>query len=159
MRTLCLLTFLSVCTLSSCLEELEAETPRLETFTIYELIDDGSGQLVRGGEVTQTTAGQDVQIDVITGANLATLWPGDFSYRPWGQTDSILDSRAFIHYGQLGAAGIPMSQLEGAVGFTLQYAWPEAGSYDIAVVLTNHGVDGPEYKQEDFGGFSINITE
>jgi hypothetical protein len=48
--------------------------------------------------------------------------------------------------------------LDGRVGYFRDFAWPEAGSYPVTVVLTNHGVDGPQFEQRLFE-FTVDVVE
>lgn len=130
----------------SCMD-FETPEPTMSDFKIYELVLDANGNEVTGNELSQVPVGEKVQIEVLTSADIATVWTGDFSYRPWGTSDSLLDSRNYDHYGMLGAEGLTMTPLEGAIGFFRQYTWPEANTYTVHVVLTNHGVADTNFKQ------------
>ena len=136
-------------------KDFETPTPVYSDFTIFPLVTSDDGSIVRGEPITTVPAGEAVEIEVITNADLATLWPGDFTYRPW-ESDSLLDSRSYVHYGQLGAQGVRMNATPS--GFVVQYAWPEAGSYDVALVLTSHGVDGPDYNQRVYEDWTVTVA-
>jgi len=141
-------------------QEFEAEVPDYSDFGIYQVVTDPeTGKLLKGDPISMDNvpAGTEVHVEVLTKANIASIWPGDFTYRPWGDTDSVLDSRNYEHYGQLGAEGLSMTQIEGGGGYFRRYTWPESGSFDVAVVLTNHGINSPEYKQEVYD-FSVQVT-
>ena len=117
----------------------------LTKFSIHEIVDDG-GEMVAGPELTTIPAGETVRIQVITDADKAILWTGDYSYRPWGTTDSVLDSHSWEHYGQVGAEGWSTGALEGGTGFFRDYSWA-AGDYTITLILTNHGTADIDYQQ------------
>ncbi|MEM8965348.1 MAG: hypothetical protein AAGE93_02950 [Bacteroidota bacterium] len=140
--------------LLSC-KEFETPVPTVSNFTIWELTTDDNGSVVRGNPVTTVSVGEAVEVEVVGNADIATLWPGDFTYRPW-ESDSILDSRLYEHYGQLGAQGMRMNPTQD--GFVLQYFWPETGTYDIVLVLTSHGIDGPTFEQREFD-FTVDVVE
>lgn len=145
-------------TLSSVLlacKDFETPVPTYTDFTIYSLTTNSDGITIRGEPLTTVPVGENVEIEVITNADMATLWPGDFTYRPW-ENDSILDSRSYEHYGQLGAQGVRMNATPG--GFVIQYAWPEAGTYDVALSLTSHSLDGPDFNKRVYEDWTVTIA-
>lgn len=136
-------------------KDFETPVPVYTDFTIYALTTSDDGSVVRGETLTTLPAGEAVEIEVITNADLATLWPGDFTYRPW-ESDSLLDSRSYEHYGQLGAQGIRMNATPD--GYVLQYTWLEAGTYDVALVLTSHGIDGPDFNKRVYEDWTVTVA-
>lgn len=141
----------------SCTEDFTTPEPILEKFAIYELVEE-DGLITRGEEIQNPVSGTEVRIQVLTDSDIGVVWPGDYSYKPLtGTPDSILDSRNYLlHYGLPGAQGLRMTAIEGRIGWYQDYKWPEPGTYDVTVVLTNHGIDGPEYNQKTFD-FQVNV--
>jgi len=139
--------------------EYETPAPDLENFTVYELDTDPSGNPIKGDEIglSGIPAGETVRLEVTTSSDIAVFWPGDFSYRPWGTADSLLDSRNYEHYGQLGAEGVTTTATDGRTGWFRDYSWPEAGSYTTTVILTNHGTAGPDFEQRIFD-FQVTVV-
>lgn len=132
-------------------EKTEADDPVVDEFGIYELIQNPSGSgLIPGNKLTTIPANTTVRIQVFTDSDIGVIWTGDYTYRPIGTSDDqVLNSHAYEHYGQLGAQGWTTASIEGNVGWFKDYKW-EAGQYTVTVVLTNHAIDNPEYKQEIF---------
>jgi len=54
-------------------------------------------------------------------------------------------SDAYSDYGLIGAKGLKTSQTAG--GWYCTYTYKTAGSFDLSIVVTNHGYNGPEYEQ------------
>lgn len=147
---------LSVLLTQAC-QEFDTPVPELEDFGIYELIDDPNGTgTIAGDELTTIPTGETVRIQVFTQSDIAILWTGEYSYRPWGEADSILDSHSYEHYGLLGAEGLSTGAIEGDLGWFRDYSWA-AGSYTVTVVLTNHGTSGPDWEQRIFD-FPITVN-
>lgn len=136
---------------SQACEEYETPVPSLEKFGIYEIEEElAAGELSLNSIPANTT----VRMQAFTEADICVIWSGEFSYRPYpvGTSDSLLDSHAYEHYGQVGAQGHTTGSIKGDdSGWFLDYSW-EPGSYTVTVVLTNHGTAGPDYQQitEDF---------
>ncbi|MGL4631162.1 MAG: hypothetical protein ACRCVT_08155 [Leadbetterella sp.] len=138
-------------TLIGCVK-YETEDPTCESFKVYELVT-RNGVIETGNEIAAPKAGTTYRLQVISQSDVAVFWPGDFKYLPLGSTkkDSIIDSRNYYrHYGQTGAQGLTTNALRGRIGWFRDYAWPNPGNYDVAVVLTNHAADGPDFKQKVF---------
>ena len=150
---------------SSCLDDFETTAPQLQNFQVFSLVEEG-GQLKKSDPIPMTAIPADslVRIEVMTDSDIAVFWAGDHGWRPWGTADSVLDSRNYAHYGQLGAEGETTAAVEGQVGWFLDTEWPSSrmpsdpANYTVTVVLTNHGVSGPDFKQEIFE-FPVTIID
>ena len=127
--------------LSQACQKYETEDVILDKFGIYEIVDEEAGN-----ELSTIPANTTVRIQILTNADIAVVWTGDYSYRPWGTSDSLLNSHSYEHYGQVGAEGLSTGAIGDNKGWFRDYAW-DAGNYTITIVLTNHGTAGPEYKQ------------
>ncbi len=131
-------------------QKYDNPVPNLEKFGIYELVDDGTGNMVPGSELSTIPANTTVRIQVFSDADICILWTGDYSYRPWGENDSVLDSHSYEHYGQVGAQGYSTGAIEGDVlGWFRDYSW-DAGSYTVTVILTSHAIASSDYEQRIF---------
>ncbi len=131
--------------------EYEVEVPGLDNFTIYEIDQDAAGNPIRGAEIglSGIPVGETVRLVATTRSDIAVFWPGYSTTQPYGPsgTNTIIDSHAYADYGKLGANGITTTAVEGLTGYYLDYSWPDPGTYTCTVVLTNHGITGPDYEQ------------
>ena len=131
---------------SQACQKYDNPVPNLEKFGIYELVAGPLGQ-VAGNELTTIPANTTVRMQVFSDADICVLWTGDYSYRPWGLSDSLLDSHSYEHYGQVGAQGFSTGAIEGETqGWYRDYSWA-AGSYNITVILTSHAIASSDFEQ------------
>jgi hypothetical protein len=156
-----ILMILMIGCLTSCIE-YTTEEPTMETFKVHEIVR-VNGILTAGNEVAEPKVGVAYRLQVVTTSDVGVIWPGDFRYRPLTNVpaakDSVLDSRNYyLHYGKVGAQGLTTSSMPGRKGWFRDFTWTAAGEYDVAVVLTNHAPDGPDFLQKVFD-FKVNVIK
>lgn len=143
--------------LVSCLKEDSVDTPTVNEVKMYMTDKSGKDSLI-----TQPTKGKPMRFVVITRADICSVWPGGdrqiikkkvsldggvtyadsidmFSHPVLKVSDLYLD------YGLVGAKGLKTAQ--NAEGWYCTYTYKTAGTFDLSIVVTNHGYNGPDYSQ------------
>ncbi len=143
--------------LVSCLKEDTVSAPTVNEVQMYMTAKNGKDSLV-----TQATKGKPVKFVVLTKADVCSVWPaGDRQIMKKKKSldggvtfpDSIdaynhpvmKVSDSYIDYGLVGAKGLKTSQMAG--GWYCTYTYKTVGTYDLTVVVTNHGYEGPDSQQ------------
>lgn len=151
----------------SCLNEDNVQAPTVTEVQMYMAGKDGKDSLI-----TQPIKGKAVKFVVITKADICSVWPG--GNRDVLKKKKSLDggvtfpdsldmfnhpilkvSDSFADYGLIGAKGLKTSQIVG--GWYCTYTYKNSGTYDLTIVVTNHGYDGPEYQQVVVEGGKITV--
>ena len=151
----------------SCLNEDNIQSPTVSEVQMYMVAKDGKDSLI-----TQPIKGKAMKFVVITKADICSVWPAGF--RDVLKKKKSLDggitfpdsidmfnhpilkaSDFYTDYGLIGAKGVKTSQIEG--GWYCTYTYKTAGSFDLTIVVTNHGYDGPEYQQVVVSGGKITV--
>jgi hypothetical protein len=151
----------------SCLDEDNIQAPTVSEVKMYMVAKDGSDSLI-----TQPIKGKAMKFVVITKADICSVWPG--GSREIVKKKKSLDggvtfpdsidmfnhpvlkaSDLYTDYGLVGAKGLKTTQLEG--GWYCTYTYKNSGTYDLSIVVTNHGYDGPEYQQVVVDGGKITV--
>ena len=129
-------------------EKNKTQVPELDKFSISAIVDDQTGSEI---DLNSVPADSLFRIQVFTEDDICVLWTGDYSYKRSGENDSVIDvSHAYMHYGISGAIGFTPIALEGeSNGYYHDYSWAP-GSYDITIILSNHGLSGPDYETRIF---------
>ncbi len=154
--------------LTSCLKEDIIATPSVRSVTYY--MEDAQG---KDSLVAQPVKGKQVKIVVDTDADMCSVWPGGRRVimkkkvsSDGGQTfaDSIdmfnhpvlVNSDRYADYGLVGARGLKTTLSD--EGWYCTYTFPDAGSFDLVVVVTNHGYNDKDYRQNvvEVGQVTIN---
>lgn len=136
---------------TSCLKEDLVPDPSVNSLTIYMLDINGRDSLV-----TEVKKGATVKFVVETDAEVCSLWPGGIRtiMKKRGTTVDSLDmfnhpvlvnSDCFADYGLVGARGYKGTQTDG--GWYISYKYPNSGTFEMTIVVTNHGYQDPSYKQ------------
>ena len=153
--------------LVSCLKEDSLKAPEVNEVQMYMTAKNGKDSLI-----TQPTKGKPVKLVVITKADICSVWPGGLrdlmkkkKSLDGGVTypDSIdmfnhpvlKSSDLYTDYGLVGAKGLKTSQMAG--GWYCTYTYKTAGVFDLTIVVTNHGYNGPEYEQVVVPGGKITV--
>lgn len=148
------ISLIAFCT--SCLREDNIGTPSLKEIRLYMTDVTGKDSLV-----TEVKKGMPVKIVVDTDADMCSVWPGGIreimkkKVSPdGGQTfpDSIdmfnnpvlVRSDLYSDYGLVGARGLKTALSDG--GWYCSYTYPNVGSFDLVVVITNHGYQDANFK-------------
>ena len=141
--------------LSSCLKEDIVDTPSLKEVKFYMTDVSGDDSLV-----TELAAGKPVKIVAATDADMCSVWPGGIreimkkkiSTDGVTYADSIdmfnhpvlVRSDLYSDYGLVGARGIKTTL--SPEGWYCTYTYPEAGEFDLVLVITNHGYQDYNFK-------------
>ncbi len=154
-QTLFICTFLAALC-SSCLKEDNIGAPSLKEIKLYMTDVNGNDSLV-----SEVKKGAVVKIVVDTDADMCSVWPGGTreimkkKVSPdGGQTfpDSIdmfnnpvlVRSDLYSDYGLVGARGLKTAL--SSEGWYCTYTYPNEGSFDLVVVITNHGYQDFNFK-------------
>lgn len=154
-------------TLASCLKEDIVDAPKVKEVKMYMTGKDGLDSLI-----TQPTKGKALKIEVITDADICSVWPGgnrEILKKKLSTDGGVtyadsLDmfnhpvlkiSDNYIDYGLVGARGLKTSQTTG--GWYCSYTYTKAGTFDLTIVVTNHGYDGPEFQQVVFNAGQVTV--
>ena len=137
--------------LISCLKEDNVTDPVVSDIKTFMTGKDGKDSLI-----TEIFKGKKIKFVVYTDANIISIWPGGI--RTIMQTkitkvDSIdmfnhpvlVASDVYADYGLVKAKGLTTTVTEG--GWYAFYTYPNAGSFDLTIVATNHGYDGPDLRR------------
>lgn len=141
----------------SCLKEDIVEKPSITGFEMYMVGKDGKDSLI-----TQPIKGKAMKFVVRTKADICTVWPGGTRdiLKKKKSTDGgvtyadsldmfnhpvLKASDCHIDYGLVGAKGLKTSQTDG--GWYCSYTYKNSGTFDLSIVVTNHGYNGPDYEQ------------
>jgi hypothetical protein len=136
---------------SSCLKEDFVPDPSVKSLTMY-MLDVNQ----RDSLVTEISKGITVKFVIETEAEVCSVWPGGVRkiMKKKGTTIDSLDmfqhpvlvnSDCYIDYGLVGARGYKGTQTD--EGWYVSYKYPQSGSFDLTIVLTNHGYQNPDYTQ------------
>ncbi|KJF43520.1 hypothetical protein [Draconibacterium sediminis] len=147
-------------TLVSCLKE-EIASPVVESVKFY-TIDENN----KYNEVTNPQSGVTYTIGVDSNADLVVIWPGgervtmkksgtDIDSTDINGNVVLAKSNYYSDYGLLRAKGLK-TNLNDQIGWAALYKYPEAGTFDLTVIATNHGYDSYDYDQQVFP-FQVNI--
>ncbi len=144
----------------SCLKE-EIGAPVVEGVKFYTLNENNKYE-----EVTNPKSGVTYTIGVASSADIVVIWPGGErqTMKKYGTaTDStdingnvvLAKSNYYSDYGLLRAKGLK-TNLNDEIGWAALYKYPQAGTFDLTVVATNHGYDSYDYDQRVFP-YQVNI--
>ncbi len=142
--------------LSSCLREDNVGTPGVRDIKFYMTDVNGKDSLI-----TEIYRGETIKIVVDTDADMCSVWPGgsrevmkrkvssDGGVTFPDSTDMfnnpvLVKSDLYSDYGLVGARGLKTAL--SAEGWYCSYTYPNAGSFDLVVVVTNHGYQDFNFK-------------
>ncbi|WP_158856772.1 hypothetical protein [Lunatibacter salilacus] len=135
----------------SCLKEDIVPTPVVYDVKMYMPDIAGNDSLI-----TQPTVNRAMKFVVETDADIATVWPGG-ERRILKMRNSEMDSIDMFgnpvlivsdqhrDHGLVKARGFTTAL--GETGWYASYTYRTLGEFDVTVVVTNHGYQGPDYKQ------------
>lgn len=137
--------------LVSCLKEDNVKAPTVSDVKIYMTDINGKDSLV-----SEVSRNQNVKFVVYTNANMVSIWPSGvrtIMKKINSTADSIdmfnhpvlVNSDSYIDYGLVKARGLTTTVTDG--GWYAFYTYPAAGQFDLTIVATNHGYDGPDLKR------------
>jgi hypothetical protein len=137
--------------LISCLKEDNVKAPTVSDVKMY--MTDVSG---KDSLVSEVPHNRNVKFVVYTDANMVSIWPSGvrtIMKKVNSTADSIdmfnhpvlINSDCYIDYGLVKARGLTTTVTEG--GWYAFYTYPAAGQFDLTIVATNHGYDGPDLRR------------
>jgi len=151
----------------SCLKEDNVSAPTVSEVRMYMADKSGKDSLI-----TQPIKGKVMKFVVVTKADICSVWPG--GDRQVVKKTKSLDGGvtfqdsidAFNHpvlkisdsyndYGLVGARGLKTAQ--NTEGWYCSYIYKTVGTFDLSIVVTNHGYNGPEYNQVVVSGGKITV--
>lgn len=139
----------------SCLKEDTVQAPSVKEVRMYMADKTGADSLI-----TQPKKGKALKFVVVTDADICSVWPAgnrEILKKKVAQGGVFADSLDmfnhpvikasddYIDYGLVGAKGYKTSQTE--EGWYCSYTYKNSGTFDLTVVVTNHGYNGPDYQQ------------
>lgn len=147
--------------LLSCLKEDNVSAPVITDIETFMTDINGKDSLI-----TEVFAGNKIKIVVYTKADMVAIWPGGIRTimkKKDGVTDSIdmfnhpvlVASDNYSDYGLVKARGLTTTVTEG--GWYAFYTYPGAGQFDLTIVATNHGYDGPDLKRVVFNAGKVTV--
>jgi hypothetical protein len=137
--------------LPSCLKEDNVKNPTVSDTKMYMTDKTGKDSLV-----TEIFKGKKIKIVVYTDANIVSIWPGGVRTIMKMKNSTVDSTDMFGHpvltasdcysdYGLVLAKGLTTTVTTG--GWYAFYTYTKAGEFDLTVVATNHGYDGPDLKR------------
>ena len=145
----------------SCLKEDNVSDPFVSDTQMYMTAKDGKDSLI-----TEVFKGKKIKIVVYTDANMVSVWPGGIRTimkKKNSTVDSIdmfnhpvlVASDSYSDYGLVKAKGLTTTVMEG--GWYAFYTYPAAGEFDLTVVATNHGYDGPDLRRIIYAAGKVTV--
>lgn len=147
--------------LVSCLKEDNVSDPRISDVKMY--MTDAAG---KDSLITEIFSGKKIKIVVYTDANMVSVWPGGVRtiMKKKNSTEDSVDmfnhpvlvaSDNFSDYGLVKAKGLTTTVTDG--GWYAFYTYANEGDYDLTVVATNHGYDGPDLRRVIYEAGKMNV--
>jgi hypothetical protein len=151
------------CLIVSCLKEDYIPDPSLKSLSFFMTSTDGKDSLI-----SEIKSGKTIKIFAETDAEICSMWPGGVRTirKMKGTTIDSLDmfnhpvlisSDCYSDYGLVGARGLKGTQTKG--GWYVSYKYTTAGEFDLTIVITNHGFNGPDYKKVVIPYGKVTVSE
>lgn len=137
--------------LASCLKEDNVSAPVISDIQTYMTDINGKDSLI-----TEIFKGKKIKIVVFTKADMVSVWPGGIRTIMKKKNSTVDSMDMFNHpvlvasdcysdYGLVKAKGLTTTVMEG--GWYAFYTYTTVGEFDLTIVATNHGYDGPDLKR------------
>ena len=147
--------------LISCLKEDNVTDPAINDIQMYMTDQNGKDSLI-----TEIFEDKKIKIVVYTDANMVSIWPGGVRtiMKKKNSTEDSIDmfnhpvlvaSDNYSDYGLVKAKGLTTTVTEG--GWYAFYTYANTGNYDLTVVATNHGYDGPDLRRVVYQAGTMNV--
>ena len=151
------------CFFLSCLKEDNVPAPTVNEVKMYMLDIEGKDSLI-----TQPTVNLPMKFVVDTDADIATVWPsGERRILKMKNTETdstdmfgnpvLIVSDYYMDYGLVKARGFTTAL--GESGWYASYTYKTVGEFDLTIVATNHGYQGPDYKQTVYEAGKVTVVE
>lgn len=148
---LMVLAFIGSIIITSCLKEDNVTDPVISSVQMF--MPDANNQ---DSLVTMVQKGKKVKFVINTRADMVSVWPGGIRtvMKKKNSTADSIDmfnhpvlevSDSYSDYGLVKARGL--NTTVGDDGWYVFYTYPDAGTFDLTIVATNHGYDGPELRR------------
>ena len=145
----------------SCLKEDIVTDPSVSEVKMFMTDKSGKDSLI-----TEIFEDKKIKIVVYTDANMVSVWPGGVRtiLKKKNSTEDSVDmfnhpvlvaSDCYIDYGLVKAKGLTTTITEG--GWYAFYTYANAGAYDLTVVATNHGYNGPDLRRIIYQAGTMNV--
>jgi len=147
----------------SCLKEDNVANPVINNVQLFVVDEDGNDL-----PITTVKRGQEIKIFVSTDADMVAVWPGGIrqTMKKKNSSQDSLDmyghpvlevSDNYEDYGLVKARGLNTTL--GDAGWYVFYVYPTAGEFDLTIVATNHGYDGPDLKKIVYDAGTVKVME
>lgn len=146
---------------TSCLKEDNVSKPTVNNIQMFMTDVNGNDSLI-----TEVFSGSKIKFVVTTDADMVSVWPGGIRnvMKKKNSTQDSIDmfghpvleaSDSYDDYGLVKARGLNTSL--GDTGWYVFYTYPNAGDFDLTILATNHGYDGPELKRTVYDAGTIKV--
>lgn len=146
---------------TSCLKEDNVSKPVVSDIQLFMTDVNGNDSLI-----TEVFSGSKIKFVVTTDADMVSVWPGGVRkvMKKQNSTQDSIDmyghpvleaSDHYDDYGLVKARGLNTSL--GDTGWYVFYTYPAAGEFNLTILATNHGYDGPELKRTVYDGGTISV--
>jgi hypothetical protein len=147
--------------LISCLKEDNVTDPVINSVQMFMTDKSGKDSLI-----TEIFRNKKIKIVVYTKADMVSIWPGGvrtIMKKKNSTVDSVdmfdhpvlVTSDCYSDYGLVKANGLTTTVTEG--GWYAFYTYTTVGDYDLTIVATNHGYDGPELRRVVYQAGTMNV--
>ncbi len=147
--------------LISCLKEDNVADPVINDIQMFMTDQNGKDSLI--AEILED---KKIKIVVYTDANMVSIWPGGVRtiMKKKNSTQDSVDmfnhpvlvaSDCYSDYGLVKAKGLTTTVTEG--GWYAFYTYANAGDFDLTIVATNHGYDGPDLRRVVYQAGIMNV--
>jgi len=143
------------------LKEDNTVNPTITEIKMYMTDKSGKDSLI-----SEIFKGKKIKIVVYTDADMIALWPGNLRtiMKKMNSTVDSLDmfnhpvlvtSNYYSDYGLVKAQGVTTTLTAG--GWYAFFNYAAAGEFNLTVVATNHGYDGPDLKRVIFEAGKVTV--
>lgn len=147
----------------SCLKEDNISNPTVNDVQLFVVDNDGNES-----PVTTVKKDQEIKIFVATNADMVAVWPGGIrkTIKKKNSTQDSVDmyghpmlevSDNYEDYGLVKARGLNTTL--GDSGWYVFYTYPDVGEFNLTIVATNHGYDGPNLRKVIYNAGTIKVID
>ena len=147
--------------ITSCLKEDNVSAPAVTSTSMFMTDKEGKDSLI-----TEIFKGKKIKIVVYTHADMVSIWPGGVRtiMKKKNSTQDSIDmfnhpvltnSDNYSDYGLVKAKGLTTTVMTD--GWYAFYTYATAGEFDLTVVATNHGYDGPDLQRVIYEAGKITV--